>query len=107
MKLHHVVLSFTLICSAAFAQDRGSIAGTVTDPSGGVVPGAKVSVVSPGTNRARDIVSGEDGAYNFVNLPAGDYRVTASKEGFRGAEAPQVHVNVNTTTHVDMQLQVG
>ena len=53
------------------------------------------------------MVSASGGTYSFVNLPAADYSVTVSKEGFRPAVAPLVHVDVNTTTHVDIQLQVG
>ena len=107
MKLQLVLLSLLIVSCAAWAQDRGSIAGTVTDPSGALIPGAKVSVLSPSTNLTRAILSSDQGTYTVVNLPAGDYRVTVSKDGFRIAEAAQVHVDVNTTTHVNMQLQVG
>ena len=108
----HLNLSKTVICLAAFsalafAQDRGNISGVITDSSGGVVPAANVTLTAPATNLSRTISSGADGAYTFVNLPAGDYKITAEKTGFQGAETPQVHVDVNTTTHLDIRLQVG
>ena len=107
MKLQRFLFCSLFVSCAVFAQDRGSISGSITDSSSGLVPDAKVTLRSPATNLTRDVVSGSNGAYTFVNLPAGDYRLTVSKEGFRPAEAPQIHVDVNTTTHVDMQLQVG
>ncbi|MDQ6678064.1 MAG: carboxypeptidase-like regulatory domain-containing protein [Acidobacteriota bacterium] len=91
----------------ALAQDRGTISGVVTDSSGGMVPDAKIVLKNPSTNLSRDVVSGAAGTYTIVNLPAGDYQLTVSKEGFRGSETPQVHVDVNTTTHVDVTLQLG
>jgi len=107
MKLNRILLCVLVMSFAALAQDRGAISGVVTDTSGAVVPGAKLVLQNPATNLSRDVLSANDGGYTFVNLPAGDYKVTGAKEGFRSVETPQVHVDVNTTTHVDLQLQVG
>ena len=107
MNLRHVSLLAILLPCIAVAQDRGAIGGVVTDSSGAVVPGAKVVVENPATNFSKDVVSGNDGSYTVVNLQAGDYNVTVTKDGFRSSETPRVHVDVNTTTHVDMQLQLG
>ena len=107
MKLHHILVSLFLLSAAAFAQDRGAISGTITDSSGAVVPGAKLALRSPATNRTQDLLSGSAGTYTIVNLPAGDYKVSVTKDGFRAAETPSVHVDVNSTTHLDFQLQVG
>ena len=107
MKFRIISMCFLAIPCIAFAQDRGAISGIITDSSGAVVPEAKVVVQNPSTNLRRDAVSGNAGAYTLVNLPAGDYKVIVTKGGFRGAETSQVHVDVNTTTHVDLQLQVG
>ncbi|MGI8988995.1 MAG: carboxypeptidase regulatory-like domain-containing protein [Bryobacteraceae bacterium] len=100
------LLLFVLPC-IALAQDRGVISGIITDSSGRLVPDAKVVLQQPSTNLSRDTTSGSDGTYTFINLPVGDYQVTVAKAGFRSVESPRVHVDVNTTTHVDLQLQVG
>jgi hypothetical protein len=107
MKIQRISLCLFALQFIAFAQDRGVLNGTITDSSGALIPGAKVALQNPSTNLSRDMLSGGDGTYTFVNLPAGDYKVTATKEGFQSAETPGVHVNVNTTTHVNLQLQVG
>ena len=88
MNFRRVSLCFFAIQCLAFAQDRGSISGTITDTSGAVVPGAKVALQNPSTNLSRAVDSGSGGAYTFVNLPAGDYKVTVTKEGFRSVETP-------------------
>jgi hypothetical protein len=107
MKLYVISLCLLVAQISAFGQDRGSINGTITDSSGGIVPGAKVTLQNPANNSSRSLQTGGDGTYNFVNIPAGDYKVSVAKDGFRVAETSGVRVNVNTTTHVDMQLQVG
>ena len=89
------------------AQDRGTVSGVVTDSSGGLVPDARIVLKNPSTNLSRDVMSGAAGTYSVVNLPAGDYQLMVTKNGFRGAETPLVHVDVNTTTHVDVTLQLG
>ncbi|MES1258538.1 MAG: TonB-dependent receptor, partial [Acidobacteriota bacterium] len=102
-----ILLCLFAVPCLVFAQDRGAISGTVTDSSGAVVPNAKVALQNPSTNLSRDVTSGNEGTYTFANIPAGDYNLTVTREGFRGAETPGIHVNVNTTTHVDIRLQVG
>ena len=74
-----IAATFTL-----FAQtDRGSIEGTVKDPNGAVVPGAKVQVVNIETNSKLDFSTSELGNYLAANLPVGSYRLVVQKEGFR------------------------
>jgi len=107
MSFLRVSLILLVMSCTAVAQDRGAISGIITDSSGGIVPDAKIIVKNPSNNLSRNMMSGSTGDYTFVNLPAGDYLVNVSKSGFRSAETPQVHVDVNTTTHVDLQLQVG
>src|SRR4051794_2733474 len=107
MTLRGITLCFLALQAIAWGQDRGAISGTITDSSGGIVPEAKVVLQNPDTNLTRDLMTGSTGAYSFVNLRAGDYKVSVAKAGFRTAETALVHVDVNTTTHVDLQLQVG
>jgi len=97
-----------LICSALLnAQDRGTITGAVTDTSNASVGGAKVTLTNPSTGQQVAVVTNTEGTYTFLSLNAGRYHVVAEKEGFRKAEAANVVVQVNTTSRLDIQLQVG
>ena len=98
---------FTVLGAGAFAQDRGTIRGTVTDPSGAPVPAAAVTVRNVNTGLTQSVKTGDDGVYNLPYLPAGDYTVTTEKAGFRKAETTGVKVNVATVTGVDVQMTVG
>src|SRR5262245_42191419 len=105
----YVVCIFLLLGStgAALAQDRGSITGAVTDPTGAVVPGAQVTAKNSRTGLTQSAVTGENGLYTFLYLPVGTYTIVAEMTGFRRAEAAGVVVNVNTTARLDVQLTVG
>lgn len=97
-----------LLCSSlAFAQDRGTITGAILDTSGAAVPSAQVTLRNPATGFQQVVQASADGSYTFVYLPAGSYVVSAEKAGFRRAEASNVQVQVNTTSRIDIQLQVG
>src|SRR5215472_7348272 len=91
----------------AFAQDRGTIVGTVTDSSGGAVPGAAVTVTNPATGLSQSALTGLDGAFTFVYLPVGRYHLTVERAGFKKSDVADVQVLVNTATRVDTKLQVG
>src|SRR5712692_8761080 len=97
-----------LVASAlTFAQDRGTITGTIVDSTGAGVPAAKVTVSNPATGFTQTVESGGNGSYSFVYLVPGRYSVTTEKEGFRRAEANDILVQVNTTSRVDISLQLG
>jgi hypothetical protein len=89
------------------AQDRGTITGTVADSSGAIVPAAKVTVTNPATGQKQTIETNTEGIYTFLSLTAGRYSVVAEKDGFRKAEANNVVVQVNTTSRLDIRMQVG
>jgi len=95
------------LLSLAFAQDRGTISGSITDNSGAIVPGAKITLQNPATGFTQSMTSSADGVYSFLYLASGRYTVTAEKEGFRKAEIAEVLVQVNTTSRVDIRLQLG
>src|SRR5436305_7706558 len=92
---------------AAFGQDRGTITGTVTDSTGAAVPSAKLTLENPATGLAQTLLSGNDGAFRYLSLPAGRYNLAAEKQGFRKTEVSNVRVDVNTDTKLDVKLQVG
>jgi hypothetical protein len=92
----------------AFAQfDSGAILGTVRDPNGGTVPGAKLTVRNNATGIAASVLTDSNGDYIFPSLQIGNYRVSAEKEGFALAVAESVNLTVNARQRVDLSLQVG
>ena len=96
-----------LLAALSLAQDRGTITGTVTDPSGAAIPDAKVVIKNPATNLTQEVSTGADGTYSVLYLPAGTYTVQVEKTGFQTSQANEVRVSVNTSTRVDVQLPVG
>lgn len=93
--------------AGAQTAGTGAITGIVTDPSGAVVAGARITVTNEATGAVQSAVT--TGTGNFVTplLPPGQYRVEVSKEGFKLTTAPNVMVNVTETKALNLQLQVG
>src|SRR5215467_5877566 len=78
------VLTFFLICAATFAQDfRATLTGTVTDPSGAVVPNATVKATSTATNETKQVQTSAQGAYTIPYLDPGVYDCEFSAPGFQ------------------------
>src|SRR5208337_2578171 len=93
-----------LVTASAWAQSfRGSIRGTVTDPSGSVIAGAKVAAKNISTGLQRETTTGADGAYVLAELPAGEYTVTAEAAGL-SPSAQNVLVNVGLDTSANFDL---
>jgi hypothetical protein len=90
-----------------FAQDRGTITGVVSDSSGASIPGANVTLNNPATGRAQTFVSSGNGGFNFQSLPAGLYKLTVEKTGFRKVELDSINVAVDTTTRSDIRMEIG
>ena len=86
--------------------DRASLRGTVTDPSGAVVPGAKVVAASVSTTITYETITGSEGLYHLPALPVGTYNVTISKGGFRGVEFQGVTLAVGQSATLDAELKV-
>jgi hypothetical protein len=85
----------------------GALTGTVTDPSGAVVPNATVTATSIATGQARTTMTGTDGTYKFSLLPPGMYRVRIEAGGFRPMEIPSATITVTETAVLDRALEVG
>jgi hypothetical protein len=106
-----ILLTWILILlagTAAFSQaGRGGISGLVTDPSGAIVPGAKVTAKSHATGISASTVTTAAGLYSFVSLNPGTYEVTASFKGFETVAQDNVAVSVDQTSAVNIALQVG
>jgi hypothetical protein len=84
-----------------------TLTGTITDPSGAVVPKARVTVHNEGTNTSRDAESNEDGDYTVAFLPPGRYSVSVESAGFHQSIIHGVNVDVDQTVRLDFTLRVG
>src|SRR5213595_2057993 len=85
-----------------FAQsERGLISGTVTDQSGAVVAGAKVTVTENQTNRALTLTTNDTGNFTAPNLAVGSYSVRVEKPGFRPAVINNLTVNASANVSAD------
>ncbi len=85
----------------------GSVVGTVTDPSGAVIPNAQVSLTSKATGVAREASTDEGGRYSIGSVSPGDYELRVSSQGFRTSVRADVEVTINTVSRVDLKLEVG
>jgi outer membrane receptor protein involved in Fe transport len=88
-------------------SSTASINGKVRDPSGSIVPGTDVVLTSAQTNVERRTTTNEAGVYVFLNVIPGQYRLQASKMGFRTSKQPAFNLVVNQTVTFDFNLQVG
>jgi len=111
MKIHRVLLRTVLLtvafCAAAWAQDTGSITGTVKDPSGASIANAEVVVSSADHGIDRHTVTNSSGDYNESGLPGGTYDVIVTASGFKKYQAKGVKLDVAQKARVDIPLQVG
>jgi hypothetical protein len=84
-----------------------TLSGGVTDPSGGAVTDAKVTVQNLGTGLQRDAQTGVSGAFTFTALPVGKYQLTVEKEGFSKYVQSGITLVLDQTANVPVQLNVG
>jgi hypothetical protein len=93
---------------AAFAQaGRGSISGLISDPTGAIVPEARITLLDHATGVEQHSVATAAGLYTFVSLNPGVYKVTASMKGFETVAQDNVKVTVDQVTTVNIALRVG
>jgi hypothetical protein len=92
----------------AFAQlDTGTIRGTLVDPTGAVIPKARIVCVNMNTQNTYIAQTNGEGAYILPSLPVGNYSISASHEGFKGEMVNNIHLNVSESHRVDLTLNVG
>ena len=103
-----LILAVLLATPFADAQSTGGrIRGTVTDPSGGAVVGATVTLINEGTHATRDAQTGANGEYVFLEVPVGTYEIDATSQGFKKSARKAVPLNLNEVATADLVLQVG
>jgi hypothetical protein len=97
-----------LACSGAIAQkDTGGLAGLVKDPSGAVIPGAKVRIVDTERGAELGTTTNGEGEFVFSPLKIGRYQVTVEKTGFKKTIAGPIVINVDERPAVNITLSVG
>jgi Carboxypeptidase regulatory-like domain/TonB dependent receptor len=102
------MLMLALLSGAAFAQTTGSgtITGTLTDPSGAVVPGAEVSIRETDTGIERKTATNQAGIYSAAFLKPGHYEVTVTKAGFAKVVRTDLTLQVGQILTVDFQAPI-
>ncbi len=93
-----------LVSPLLYGQANGSFSGTVTDNSGAVVAGAKVSVINQATNVAREGITDQTGHYVVPLLGVGDYTLRVEASGFKASEAKDVRLQVDEQRELDFKL---
>ncbi len=103
-----ILALFLLSPGAIRAQvNTADVVGTVTDPSGAVIPNAKVTITNTGTGISRTMQTPSTGEYVFTNLLVGTYKVKVELAGFKSFVASDIILAVGDRTRVDAKLQVG
>jgi len=85
----------------------GSVSGTVSDPSGAVIPGSQVTIVNDTTGFTRTEITDSGGYYRFLDIPEGSYTLTASASGFQVFKQTGVSVAIGQVNLLDIKMTVG
>jgi len=86
---------------------KGTILGTITDSSHGVIPGVQVALTETNTNSHRTETTNDSGFFAFANLDPGEYRIDVEHPGFRKTVRSAIALDANTTVRADLQLTPG
>src|SRR5215213_6874588 len=105
-----VCLALLASATAAFAQAQSNAAdlqGYLRDPNGAVVVNATVTARNPATNFTRAANTNDDGYYQMVSLPPGEYEVTVEAPSFKKAVVPSYKLTVGARADLDVSLELG
>src|ERR1039458_8033367 len=100
-------LFLLLACVGVWAQANSEVTGIVTDQTGAVVAGAKITLTDPGTGEVHTTASGGTGLYDIGGLNPGNYNLKITTKGFETFAQNGIVVNVSATARVDVKLTVG
>ncbi len=103
------VLAFALVPMAVAQTDvtTSRVTGVVRDTNGAPLPGATVEVRNQGTGLVQRVITDPDGSFRVLNLPTGNYTVSASLEGFTTAEQKDIRVLLNQVPTIDFRLPLS
>ncbi len=108
LKVSVLVIMLAVVPAVGRAQSlRGSLNGTVTDPTGATVPGVEVTLTSADTAFTQKVTTGADGLYSFPNVVAGSYELKVEAKGFRDYVQRGISILVNQSARQDLQLEIG
>ncbi|MFN7997521.1 MAG: TonB-dependent receptor [Bryobacteraceae bacterium] len=103
-----IALLGALLASLALAQSfLGSLTGIVTDPSGAVVPGAKVEAIEVAKGVRRSATTDSEGRYLFPDLPPGTYAVAVTVSGFKDLKSGEIVLTAQQSARFDARLELG
>ena len=107
-KLLLVVVLSAIFCGSSSAQlSTATLFGTVTDPTGGVIPKASVTITQTDTGFVRTVVTNDSGAYRADFLPIGPYKVTVEATGFKKLDRGGLTLTVTEEAHLDLVMTIG
>lgn len=99
---------FLFACGSSMAQTAtGRIMGTATDAQGAAIAGAKITVRNTGTNVSWNTTTNSEGFYQVLELPVGNYSVTAEHEGFSKVVTAAQSLDINQALRIDVHMKVG
>src|SRR6266516_209879 len=102
-----VAIAGTALPALAQSPTSGSINGTVTDNSGGILPGVMVVATGPALIGKQDSVTNEKGQYRFPLLPPGEYKLVYELSGFGRVIREGIRVGVGFAAELDIQMSVA
>ncbi len=101
------ILLLAMAWPIAAQQDRATITGVVTDPTGAVIPAAEIRITNMATNADYDTTTNEVGWYVVPNLPIGRYKLSVKSAGFRTYVRDGLTLAIGQVARIDVQLEVG
>jgi hypothetical protein len=102
-----VILGIVMVTAMAQGQSTTSLRGVIADPSGAVIAGAAVTLTSVDNGSSRQSVTDSTGAYSFVQVAPGTYKLTAEKAGFAKMSQNDIKLLVNTPSTLDVTMKVS
>ncbi|MGA7908842.1 MAG: carboxypeptidase-like regulatory domain-containing protein, partial [Candidatus Sulfotelmatobacter sp.] len=102
-----VLLGVVLTTPANADNLYASIRGTVVDPTGAVVPDAKLTATNVATGLAYNTISDKDGLFSFLQLPIGDYSVRAERSGFKTVTENRIHLDLDQIFNLKVAMELG
>ncbi len=106
-KACYVAVLTGLLSFPLFAQLNASLQGVISDPTGGVIPGAQVTLKNNGTNATQSATANDQGFYRFNQLPAGTYTLTVSAPSFQSSNITDVELAADVAQTANATLQPG
>lgn len=102
-----IFVALVLPMSLSAQSDNATVSGVVKDPSGGVIPGAKITLIDERTNLERRSTSNEVGYYIFTSIPPGDYAISVEAAGFKTTRRTGNRIVPSSAASIDLAMEVG